>query len=178
MWIRKKATSVPGLVFAGRQLQPMVTTRAAAWVPSNHSSVTLNNLLWCAHCLCWEQPRSGRQTEGAGKETGNKNYYIYIFLLLLLYSSNILGNTRYKEKLKKYFLSNIICCTRASREGKISLQMGYNPYWYSKWNYQAGKDHVAVKIKVWLVPEPGLSGFSSKWVLLLRLHLKRSLICS
>lgn len=90
MWIRsprrKEATSVPGLVFAGRQLQPMVTTCAAARVPSNHSSVTLNNILWCAQslCLAWEQPRSGRQREGAGKETGNKNYYSWFYCYIYI----------------------------------------------------------------------------------------------
>lgn len=69
-----------------------------------------------------------------GKETVNKN--------------NVFGNTWYGEKVKKKFLFNIICCTSASREDKISLQTGYNPYRYSKWNYQTGKDHMAVKIKV------------------------------
>lgn len=45
--------------------------------------------------------------EGGGKEVVNKN--------------NVFGNTRYGLKGEK-ILFNIICCTSASRESKISLK--------------------------------------------------------
>jgi len=122
------------------------------------SCSTLHPSQMCSHFV-W--PLRMAEIRGVGEEVEGK-WWIRIMYLGIL-------DLEWKEKGIPF---NIICSTSASREGKISQKTDYNPYWYRKWNYQTGKDHMAVKIKVWLVPELGLSAFSSEWVLLLRLHLK------